>query len=269
MVLSFPEYAHPYEAGPGFSRYANFAPSLGDLGQDTTTIAAIAAQGAATTGGLLSGLSAMGALAPEFALAGPIGAAIAGLTAVGIAIAGFFSGCGQTCVQAANDANTVQAYLDQNEQHYFGAPVHYRSMQLAAMNNVHTALTALQKACSDPALGAAGQRCISERLVQGGTAPWCPNPGGTGCDWVTAYLLPIQNDPSVVPDPPPLGQVDPNAPGTISVMNPDGSISVVSASSLPAPSGPLGIAVASSASKGPLLIGAALIVAAIVLGGGN
>jgi hypothetical protein len=269
-----PEYAHPLTPIPGFSRYAPYiSSSLGDIGDmsDPTSIAAIAAQGAATTGGILAGLAGMGAILPEFALAGPIGAAIAGLTAVGIAIAGVFSGCGQTCVQATQDANTVEAYLAQNLHHYLDAPVHYRSLQLAAINNFNTAWNALVKACSDPTLGTAGVNCIHNR--QEGSCDFHNGPDGWGTgpcwNWWIGYLDPIRNDPNVVPDPPPPGQLDTSAPPTVSVMNPDGTISVVSAAAYQQQQQAASGGVIGSANMKPLLIGGALIVAALVLGGGN
>jgi hypothetical protein len=83
------------------------------------------------------------------------------------------------------------------------------SAQKAALQVVDQALAAVRQGCSNPALGTAGQKCISERLVQGGTAPWCPT--STGCDWVTAYRLPIQND-VIVPDP----SLDTAAGGSVS-----------------------------------------------------
>lgn len=180
---------------------------IGDT--SATSIAAVAAQGAATTGGILAGLASMGAIAPYFALAGPIGAAVAGLTAVGIAIAGLFKGCGQTCIEATQIANQLQVYWQQNLDHYMQAPVHYKSLQLAALNNFDTGWNALYKACSDPTLGAAGQRCISERQ-RGGASSWCCNAPNavqvgngmcTGCDAFADYRDPIANDPNAVPDP--------------------------------------------------------------------
>ena len=59
----------------------------------------------------------------------------------------------------------------------------------------------MQQSCGNPALGAAGQRCISERLVRGGSAPWCTKPNNVGCDWYTTIYDPIANDPNVVADP--------------------------------------------------------------------
>ena len=213
MTLSF----HPV-TGSHLPTPAMALHGLGRLGAgqglDTGAIASIAAQGAATTGGILAGLSALGTLSPAFALAGPIGAAVLGLTAVGIAIAKIFSGCGDTCVIASQDADKLGAMARQNLDTYMAAPVHYYSLQQAALNNFDTLAQALYRACSDPQLGAAGQRCISERLVQGNPAPWCPNPGGVGCDWITQLRLPIANDPTVVPDPTPESLSSGNASST-------------------------------------------------------
>lgn len=177
-----------------------------------SSIASVAAAGAATTGAILASLS------PALAMAGPIGAAVAGLTAVGIAIASLFQGCGQTCVAATNIANQVSTYLQQNLQHYMNANPRYRSLQLAALNNFDTAWTALVQGCSDPSLGQAGAACISERQ-RGGVSQWCCNsptstPAGqcktgegnmvnccSGCDMFVTLRDPIANDPNVVPDP--------------------------------------------------------------------
>lgn len=164
--------------------------------QQVNTGASIAQSGAAVTAALLVQFGAV--TGPVGAL---IGAAAAGLVMVGSMIAKAFEGCGDTCVEATNIANEVSDYLVQNLQAYQASPVRYRSIQAAALNNVDTALAALRQGCSNPALGAAGQRCISERLIKGGTAPWCPNPGNTGCDWITLYRDPIANDPTVVADP--------------------------------------------------------------------
>ena len=195
------------------------------------SIASIAAQGATTTATILGGISAATTAAGSGLLAGAtvfgmaasaalplIGAAIAGLTAVGIAIAKLFAGCGRTCVEATTIANQVGTYLQQNLQHYMSSPVHYASLQAAALNNFDTAITAILQACGDPSLGQAGKACISERAVRGGPSPWCCNsptstPAGqcmngdgsmvsccTGCDYYVSFRDPIANDPNVVPD---------------------------------------------------------------------
>lgn len=186
---------------------------------DAGSIAGIAAQGAATAGGILGGLSALGALAPEFAIAGPIGAAIAGLVSIGLLIASEFSGCGQTCIEATSIANQVGAYLVQMLNTYMNAPVHYASMQQAYLVQWDAAFAALTKACSDPSLGQAGVNCIADR--QRGSCKWHTSPGGwqqqngtwvyvspgqdgsgTACwDWYIGSRDPVANDPTVVPDP--------------------------------------------------------------------
>jgi hypothetical protein len=175
---------------------------MGALGQSSSMISEIATTGAATTVTILHALS-IGLFA-----SGPITAAIGGLIAVGGLIASMFHGCGQTCVVATQDANKIGALLDQNQQAYMSAPVHYKSLQQAALNNITTLMAALQQACGDPALGKAGQRCISERLVRRS----CPstlddsNMGGGKipfCDYYSVFYDPIANDPNVVPDPAP------------------------------------------------------------------
>ena len=186
---------------PGGRSPARSRPGLGDLTfqQQVQTGASIAQSGAAATSALLVQFGAVG---------GPMGAAIgaiaAGLIQVGALIAQQFQGCGQTCVIASQDADQVASYLDQNLRTWQASPIKYKSLQLAALNNVQTAFNALQQACSNPQLGAAGQRCISERLVRGGTAPWCPKPGNTGCDWWALYYDPIANDTGIVADPSPV-----------------------------------------------------------------
>jgi hypothetical protein len=171
----------------------------------------IATAGAATTVSLLVGLSVIG---------GPVGAVIGGLIAIGSTVASLFGGCGQTCVQATNIANQVGGVMNQNVTQYLAAPIHYQSLQAAALNNFDTAWAALVQACSNPQLAAAGQRCISDR--QRGSCKWKTSPGGwqqqsgkwvyvapgpsgsgTTCwDWFVGNRDPIANDPTVVADPP-------------------------------------------------------------------
>lgn len=251
-----PEYAHPYTPEPGYSRYAKFPPALGALDPQSQQIAGIAATAATSTAGILVALGTIG---------GPVGAAIAGLAAIGVAIANTFSGCGETCVAASNIANQVEAVLADNLHHYLDSPIHYASMQRAALNNFDIAWAALVKACSNQALLQAGQNCISER--QQGACVYHNGPDGWGTgpcwNWFIGYRSPISDDPNVVPDPVP----EPTAsgqPATVSVLNADGSISVVSAPSTSLFGG------ASGASLPPaLLIGGALILAALVIGGGR
>jgi hypothetical protein len=169
--------------------------SLRGLGQDLTspqTLNAITSTAASTTVSILMALGTV---------TGGVGVAIGALIAVGSLVANMFHGCGQTCIIATQDVNKFEAQVFRpNLDAYRNSPVRTKSLQAAALNNFDTAAKALYQALSDPSLGAAGQRGISERLVRGGTAPWCPNPGHTGCDWYALYRDPIANDPNVVDD---------------------------------------------------------------------
>ena len=169
-----------------------------------------AASAASLTGVLVASLAAI-------PIAGPIAARIA---AIGLALANVFSGCGQTCIQATSYANQAEPLLLQNLQQYMAAPVHYASLQAAALNNFELTWTALQQACSSPSLGSAGQACISDRQ-QGSCAyktsaggwqqnsdgswtyvfPGANGSGSTCWNWFVGYHDPIANDPTVVPDP--------------------------------------------------------------------
>lgn len=183
------------------------------MGQVTTqTAESLAATGASTTVAILVALGTIG---------GPAGAAIAGVIAVGLAIANMFKGCGQTCVAASNYANQVESQLLQpNLQAYLSSPVRTVSMQQAAINNYNTAIASLEQACGQAQLAQAGQNCIDERVeasscqwkAQAGGwtqnsdgtctyTPWGASGSGNSCwNWVIGYLDPIQNDPCVQPD---------------------------------------------------------------------
>ena len=184
---------------------------VGALSPQNQSIANVASAGASATVGMLVALGTIG---------GPVGAAIAGLAALGMQIAEAFGGCGQTCVQASNIANQVEPILQNNVATYLSSPVRYASMQAAAANTFNTAWAALTQNCSNPALGTAGQNCVSDR--QRGACTWKTSPGGwtqaadgswsfvpygaagsgSNCwNWFVGYLDPITNDPEVQPDP--------------------------------------------------------------------
>jgi hypothetical protein len=173
------------------------------------SIAQVAEQGATITAGILTGLSHALIISAAFAPAAVITAAIVGLTQIGFLIAGLFGGCGDTCVEATKIANDVTAHLQNNLQTYFSTPVRHASLQAGALNTVDFCFAALRRGCGNPSLGDAGVRCISERLVRGGSAPWCPT--GTGCDYYTVYRDPIANDKAVIPDPAPPAPTNPIA----------------------------------------------------------
>lgn len=180
------------------------------------TDAAQAANGIATA----ASLSVEDALTFSTA-AGPIGAAIGGLVALGFGLANVFSGCGITCTQATTYANAAEEKLNALLAQWNAAPVHTASMQKIYLTIVVGVFNALCTACGQPSLGDAGQRCINERLIAGAPAPWCPT--STGCDWVTTYYLPVANASDIQPDhtaqlPPQTIQTDPTAstPGATS-----------------------------------------------------
>lgn len=187
-----------------------------------------------------------------------VGAAVAAAAAIAIVIEKVFSGCGQTCIEATNIANQVAAKLNENVQNYFAQNPRYASVQVAALAVFDQTWNLLLQACGNPALGSAGQRCISERQ-RGGVAPWCPNPGHTGCDWFILFRDPIANDPNVQPDPSPTPAPAP-APAPAGsqtvilqpIQNPDGSTSYVQVQSS---GGSLPI---------PLLLGAAALILGLV-----
>lgn len=147
--------------------------------------------------GLAGAASVHGWAVALAAAGGPVGLAIAGLAAVAPLIIQLAQGCGQTCVKSSQIADRVQIFLDENKRQYFAIPAAQRTLDMKelALHNVQVGIDVINNACGDPALGAAGQRCIAERTIRGGTAPWCPSPNHTGCDIWAVYYDPILNDP--------------------------------------------------------------------------
>ena len=135
------------------------------------------------------------------------------------AIGDLFAGCGQTCTEASNLANQAEAILTPMFNTYMASPIHYASMQQAFIASFNSTWSALEQACSNPSLGSAGTNCISQRAAGGCewkvnafgwnqiNGQWVYTPAGangsgsTFWNWFTGYLDPIQNDPTVVPDP--------------------------------------------------------------------
>ena len=178
---------------------------FGALAPQNQNIANAAATAASATGAIAAALSGIPIIGP----------AVNAAVSIGLALANIFAGCGQKCVETTNLANQAEPLLQQNLDNYMSAPVHYASMQAAALNNFDLTWNALTSACSNPQLGAAGQSCISDR-EQGAchyqTSPggWVngtyQNPGAQGSgstcwNWFVGYRDPIANDPTVVADP--------------------------------------------------------------------
>lgn len=196
-------YTAPLSLPPRFRCSPHQHRGMGGLG---ATMAQTVSTGAATTGTLIAALSGAGSLA------GPIGSAVGVVAGLLVQV---FQGCGNTCVEATSIVNQVEPILAQNLTAYLSEPVHYASLQAAALNNFDTAWAAVVQNCSNPALGSAGQNCVSDR--QRGSCAYKTSPGGwngktfTGAgangsgstcwNWFVGYRDPIANDPNVVPDP--------------------------------------------------------------------
>lgn len=166
------------------------------------------AQFAGTGGSIASGAVALTTSAATASVVVPI---------IGIGVAAVIgaialiknSGCGQTCIITADDANKIEPYLQANLKGYFEGPRTVASRE-AALQNADYFLNYLAQACGQPALGNAGKRCISDR--QAGACVWkqteagynqFPYPGvpkpGECWNWVSGYRDPIANDPGVTP----------------------------------------------------------------------
>jgi hypothetical protein len=215
MQLAFSDGSHIID-NPTQYTAAHRRLGVGNLPAQDQQIAGIAATAVTTTIGILAALHTV---ILGVAFAGPVGAAIAGIAAVGIAIANLFGGCGQTCVAATHIADQAGALIDEAYNHYMNSPVHYESMQRAYLTLFDGTWAALTKACSNPSLGPAGQRCISDR--ERGSCAYQTSPGGWQQDASGWHFVdygangsgttcwnsfvgrrdPVANDPTVVPDP--------------------------------------------------------------------
>jgi uncharacterized protein (DUF697 family) len=173
------------------------------MGDDARPITSAIGAGLVTAGGVIALVPAIGPIV------GGIVAAVGALTSL---VGGLFAP-DLTKVQATHIVDQIELQVLNPLLAQWQALTPEQktvSAQRAALQVVDSAFASVRQGCSNPALGTAGQKCISERLVQGGTAPWCPT--STGCDWVTAYRVPIASDPEVHPDP-----VDTSAaPGSVS-----------------------------------------------------
>ena len=247
MQLSF-HHGSPRGPAPGLVAQRIRTAHIHGMGQASSTgstVASLVTAGASVTTGILGTLSA---LAAGTSVAGPVGLIITGVVAIGILLMKVFSGCGQTCVEATDIANQVEPILLQNLQTYLSAPIHYASLQAAALNNFNTAWQGLVQGCGSGVLASttAGSNCISDR--QQGSCHYKTSPGGwqqdasgnwsyvypgasgsgTACwDWFIGYHDPIANDPTVVPDPTSTTALENDMAGSTSAS--------ASASSLPWP----------------------------------
>lgn len=176
--------------------------SVQGLGDDVTTGISTGA-GLATSvieTGISTGIiSASGTLAAAVPV---IGAIAGGVLLAYASLKNLFSGCGQSCIQATQIVNQAEPYLKQNRDAFLAHPT--VTNQKAALSVFDQTWARVVQLCSNPALGEAGQRCISERQA-GGSAPWCPTT--TGCDWFILYRNPIAQYSGTLIDDTPVGQV--------------------------------------------------------------
>lgn len=187
---------------------ANPAQVVGTVSSVGTPVATAAiAHGLTTT--TAAGSTILG-LSPTLAIP-IIGAALAGITFAAIKLIQN-SGCGPTCIQTSEYADQAEPLLRQNLNAYFALPKpRSQSAQTAALQTFDAIWAQAVKLWSDPALGNAGKRAISDR--QAGACTWkqtanygadisaAGEPGIGQCwNWFSGYRDPIAHDPDVVPD---------------------------------------------------------------------
>lgn len=197
---SLPRYARRPRRGVGaLNQQSGYAA----LGTATSILPVIA--GAMSSTATVASATGLAPMLTAIGISGPAAPFVAAAIAVALPvfklIKALASGCGETCLVTSNWANQAEEALKEINRQYFAQPSRTRSSQAQFLQLVDEVFRQLRELCSNPATGAAGQRCISERLVRGGTAPWCDKPGRTGCDWYALYFDPIANDNGAVADP--------------------------------------------------------------------
>lgn len=152
--------------------------------------------------GLLSAGGVIAAI-PGGQLPGAIVAAVGALTEL---IGGFFKP-DLTKIQASNIVNQIEAQtLIPLRASWQALPASQKTatMQAAYLEVFDAAWKSVLQGCSNPALGTAGQNCISDRqegachYTLSGQTPGIPPDCG---NWFIWYKFPILNDPDVHPDP--------------------------------------------------------------------
>ena len=152
---------------------------------------------------------------------------------VGItALIGMFKKRGAQKEAATEIVNEAEPILQKNLAVWQNSEK-YQSQQDYAIASFYDVWTSTERFCSNPKLGSAGERCISERQ-EGGN-----HPAG---DWFRRYLDPIRLDPEVQPDPTFTKQILPSQ-----LQNLFGG--------------------GEEAGALPLVLGAALVAVAVVMGG--
>lgn len=182
----------------GVGAAASFGQNLtqGILGGTAAGVATGRSTGSKIAGGAAAGLAVV---AP---FTGPAAPFLLAAAAIMGPVASLFKGCGEKCNQATFCADTAEKAGDQLRRAYWGQPVRYRSSQRQAVAYMQQIIDWLTQCLSNPDLGDVGRKYFDQRLVRGAPAPWCYTADKTGCDYFSAFLDPIANDPGVVDDPP-------------------------------------------------------------------
>lgn len=279
-----PDYAG--EAGGYYGDTLDFG------GEDYSTGAVVGAIGGAqlgystsvSTGSIVAGTIA-GALAFAGSIPSPASPFLLAAAAIVGPIASFFKGCGQTCIISTQYVDETEQVLKRLSAAYWSHSVRTVAMRDAFLHTFREIQGALVRACSNPALGEAGQRCVAfhaEANAGMAPAPWCndgsgcpdsgactsdtthltkycemvPNAGRVGCDSWSSLYYPVLCD-DVVPDP--VAQVQGQSNGTAPTTQ--GQVVNQAQEILNTVSGAVG------GIPGPLLlIGGGLLVSMLVLG---
>ncbi len=130
-------------------------------------------------------------IAPFTGPAAPFVAAAGAAAALVSQVAQLFSGCGVTCTEATSIVNQAEPYFEQNVQNYLSNPNRTTCDQQTALAAFDQMWAVIVKNCGNPALQAAGQRCISDR--QRGACVWKTSSGAC-FNWFNGYRDPIAND---------------------------------------------------------------------------
>lgn len=136
-------------------------------------------RGGRSRGGQLRGLGGGLGVDPVTAIA-----IAQGVMAVGSVIGGWIGRRGKQKVAATQIVDEAERHLQKNLEEYRKAPPSPANQQ-QGIANFEAVWGQVIASCSDPQLGAAGRRCISERQRGG---QW---------DWFARYLDPIANDPRI------------------------------------------------------------------------
>lgn len=191
--------------------------------------------------------AALGSAAP---FTGPAAPFVAGAAAIAELLAAFGvgAGCGQACIQATNLVNQAEPALLQNLQDYENGTID----QATAQSNYKQIWQSIVTSCG-AIPGSPGQKCVTDRQQGACTwkatgtppTPYSPSPGSCW-NWYNAYFVPLTYPPT-------------NAPAPTSTA---GTVADSAASDVGSALSSVGI---SSAYAAPLLIGAAVLVAWMVI----